>query len=71
LFGIIQRKKREEMRGLFEKYFTLYFKEKAINYLKSNPLLILLFVFGVILGNCFSFIVNWIPIVGGLFYLVL
>jgi len=55
------------MKELFEKYFFLSFKEKAVNYLKSNPLLILLFLFGVILGNCFSFIISWIPILGGIF----
>jgi len=44
-----------------------YGKDKIKNYLKSNPFLIVFFIIGVVIGNYISFIVNWIPIIGGLF----
>ena len=53
--------------NFFKEKIIQYLKEKIKNYLKSNPLLILFFVVGVIIGNYASFFLSWIPIIGSLF----
>lgn len=50
-----------------ENMFNINITDRIKNFVLKNPIFVVFVLIGLIIGNYLSFIVSWIPLIGGLF----